>query len=194
MNVWLEKNIQIAGCLLSVWDFNDLCSFLLATPLTPNNPGTMGGLFLDGEESPALEDISKWTVEDVCSFVSSLSGCTEYTQVNPCSPGLAWQEQPQSLSGLFLVDFYLMDCQPRCGVRNEGAQQVRMGIGAGLGLSLSPGRTGFVKTTWKSSLAVEQTGEGDRDGMFVMGMGHREPSKDRDLGCAWVLIVLRGVW
>uniref|UniRef100_A0A8C3UDK5 Sterile alpha motif domain containing 11 n=1 Tax=Catharus ustulatus TaxID=91951 RepID=A0A8C3UDK5_CATUS len=50
--------------------------------------GTMGGLFLDGEESPALEDISKWTVEDVCSFVSSLSGCTEYTQVNPCSPGL----------------------------------------------------------------------------------------------------------
>ncbi|XP_074969897.1 sterile alpha motif domain-containing protein 11 isoform X2 [Phalacrocorax aristotelis] len=43
--------------------------------------GTMGGLFLDGEESPALEDISKWTVEDVCSFVSNLSGCTEYTQV-----------------------------------------------------------------------------------------------------------------
>ncbi|XP_075577698.1 sterile alpha motif domain-containing protein 11 [Pelecanus crispus] len=43
--------------------------------------GTMGGLFLDSEESPALEDISKWTVEDVCSFVSNLSGCTEYTQV-----------------------------------------------------------------------------------------------------------------
>ncbi|XP_065506112.1 sterile alpha motif domain-containing protein 11 isoform X2 [Caloenas nicobarica] len=43
--------------------------------------GTMGGLFLDGEESPALEDISKWTVEDVCSFVSNLAGCTEYTQV-----------------------------------------------------------------------------------------------------------------
>ncbi|NXP84569.1 SAM11 protein, partial [Passerina amoena] len=46
-----------------------------------HNAGTMGGLFLDGEESPALEDISKWTVEDVCSFVSNLSGCTEYTQV-----------------------------------------------------------------------------------------------------------------
>uniref|UniRef100_A0A8D0LCF2 Sterile alpha motif domain containing 11 n=1 Tax=Sphenodon punctatus TaxID=8508 RepID=A0A8D0LCF2_SPHPU len=43
--------------------------------------GAMGGLFLDGEESPALEDVSKWTVEDVCSFVGSLSGCTEYTQV-----------------------------------------------------------------------------------------------------------------
>ncbi|KAM6434713.1 sterile alpha motif domain-containing protein 11 isoform 3-T3 [Liasis olivaceus] len=44
--------------------------------------GTMGGLFLDGEESPAaLQDVSKWTVEDVCSFVSCLSGCAEYTQV-----------------------------------------------------------------------------------------------------------------
>ncbi|CAM4576192.1 sterile alpha motif domain-containing protein 11 isoform X5 [Lepidochelys kempii] len=43
--------------------------------------GAMGGLFLDGEESPALEDISKWTVEDVCNFVGSLSGCAEYTQV-----------------------------------------------------------------------------------------------------------------
>lgn len=79
MNVWLEKNIPIAGKLLSVWDFNDLCLFLL---LSPPAAGTMGGLFLDGEESPALEDISKWTVEDVCSFVSSLAGCTEYTQVN----------------------------------------------------------------------------------------------------------------
>ncbi|KAJ7306385.1 hypothetical protein JRQ81_009731 [Phrynocephalus forsythii] len=43
--------------------------------------GTMGGLFLDGEESPALEDVSKWTVEDVCTFVRGLSGCAEYTQV-----------------------------------------------------------------------------------------------------------------
>ncbi|XP_075047724.1 sterile alpha motif domain-containing protein 11 isoform X4 [Mixophyes fleayi] len=43
--------------------------------------GAMGGLFLDGEESVVLEDLSKWTVDDVCSFVGSLSGCTEYTQV-----------------------------------------------------------------------------------------------------------------
>ncbi|KAM9299108.1 sterile alpha motif domain-containing protein 11 [Gastrophryne carolinensis] len=43
--------------------------------------GAMGGLFLDGEESVVLEDLSKWTVEDVCSFVGSLSGCAEYTQV-----------------------------------------------------------------------------------------------------------------
>ncbi|XP_039611477.1 sterile alpha motif domain-containing protein 11 isoform X2 [Polypterus senegalus] len=43
--------------------------------------GTMGGLFLDGEEGSAVEDISKWTVDDVCNFVSNLSGCAEYTQV-----------------------------------------------------------------------------------------------------------------
>ncbi|MGH0121156.1 UNVERIFIED_CONTAM: hypothetical protein FKN15_046401 [Acipenser sinensis] len=43
--------------------------------------GAMGGLFLDGEESAAVEDISKWTVDDVCNFVSGLSGCAEYTQV-----------------------------------------------------------------------------------------------------------------
>ncbi|KAM8927571.1 sterile alpha motif domain-containing protein 11 isoform 2-T2 [Pelodytes ibericus] len=43
--------------------------------------GAMGGLFLDGEESVVLEDLSKWTVEDVCGFVGSLSGCAEYTQV-----------------------------------------------------------------------------------------------------------------
>ncbi|XP_063292984.1 sterile alpha motif domain-containing protein 11 isoform X2 [Pelobates fuscus] len=43
--------------------------------------GAMGGLFMDGEENVVLEDLSKWTVEDVCSFVGSLSGCAEYTQV-----------------------------------------------------------------------------------------------------------------
>lgn len=74
---------------------------LLPTPVTPNNPGTMGGLFLDGEESPALEDISKWTVEDVCSFVSNLAGCTEYTQVNPSGPRVPWQEHPAPLGAPF---------------------------------------------------------------------------------------------
>ncbi|XP_023686325.2 sterile alpha motif domain-containing protein 11 isoform X1 [Paramormyrops kingsleyae] len=42
------------------------------------HPGTMGGMFLDSEE---VEDISKWSVEEVCSFVGSLGGCSEYTQV-----------------------------------------------------------------------------------------------------------------
>ncbi|MFT7798312.1 sterile alpha motif domain-containing protein 11 isoform X2 [Arapaima gigas] len=43
--------------------------------------GPMGGMFLDGEEAGPVEDISKWTVEEVCSFVGGLGGCSEYTQV-----------------------------------------------------------------------------------------------------------------
>ncbi|XP_034526886.1 sterile alpha motif domain-containing protein 11 isoform X4 [Ailuropoda melanoleuca] len=42
---------------------------------------TMGGLFMDGEEATAPEDLSKWTVDDVCSFVGGLSGCGEYAPV-----------------------------------------------------------------------------------------------------------------
>ncbi|OWK08617.1 hypothetical protein Celaphus_00011085 [Cervus elaphus hippelaphus] len=43
--------------------------------------GTMGGLFVDGEEATTPEDVSKWTVDDVCSFVGGLSGCGEYAPV-----------------------------------------------------------------------------------------------------------------
>ncbi|XP_041859129.1 sterile alpha motif domain-containing protein 11 isoform X2 [Melanotaenia boesemani] len=46
--------------------------------------GSLGGLFMDGEDSATanpVEDISKWSVEDVCGFISSLAGCAEYTQV-----------------------------------------------------------------------------------------------------------------
>nr|XP_020474057.1 sterile alpha motif domain-containing protein 11 isoform X2 [Monopterus albus] len=46
--------------------------------------GSMGGLFMDGEDSATanpVEDVSKWSVEDVCGFISSLAGCAEYTQV-----------------------------------------------------------------------------------------------------------------
>ncbi|ROI15766.1 Sterile alpha motif domain-containing protein 11 [Anabarilius grahami] len=43
--------------------------------------GAMGGLFVDGEEAGAAEDISKWSVEEVCSFINSLAGCGEYTQL-----------------------------------------------------------------------------------------------------------------
>ncbi|XP_053776126.1 sterile alpha motif domain-containing protein 11 isoform X4 [Desmodus rotundus] len=43
--------------------------------------GAMGGLFTDGEETMAPEDVSKWTVDDVCSFVGGLSGCREYAPV-----------------------------------------------------------------------------------------------------------------
>ncbi|KAM5248765.1 sterile alpha motif domain-containing protein 11 [Ctenodactylus gundi] len=44
------------------------------------HPGTIG-LFSEGEETTAPEDISRWTVEDVCSFVGGLSGCAEYARV-----------------------------------------------------------------------------------------------------------------
>uniref|UniRef100_A0A2I3T7Y1 Sterile alpha motif domain containing 11 n=1 Tax=Pan troglodytes TaxID=9598 RepID=A0A2I3T7Y1_PANTR len=43
--------------------------------------GAVGGLSVDGEEAPAPEDVTKWTVDDVCSFVGGLSGCGEYTRV-----------------------------------------------------------------------------------------------------------------
>lgn len=46
--------------------------------------GMMGGLLTDAEDSATTnpaEDISKWSVEDVCGFISSLAGCAEYTQV-----------------------------------------------------------------------------------------------------------------
>ncbi|XP_030109375.1 sterile alpha motif domain-containing protein 11 isoform X5 [Mus musculus] len=42
--------------------------------------GTMGGLFTD-EETTTLEDVNKWTVDDVCNFVGGLSGCGEYARV-----------------------------------------------------------------------------------------------------------------
>ncbi|KAM6217862.1 sterile alpha motif domain-containing protein 11 [Rhynchocyon petersi] len=43
--------------------------------------GTAGELFTDKEEATAPEDVSKWTVDDVCSFVGGLSGCGEYAPV-----------------------------------------------------------------------------------------------------------------
>ncbi|XP_057605365.1 sterile alpha motif domain-containing protein 11 [Hippopotamus amphibius kiboko] len=43
--------------------------------------GATGGLFMDGEEATAPEDVSKWTVDEVCSFVGGLSGCGEYAPV-----------------------------------------------------------------------------------------------------------------
>uniref|UniRef100_A0A674ABR6 Sterile alpha motif domain containing 11 n=1 Tax=Salmo trutta TaxID=8032 RepID=A0A674ABR6_SALTR len=45
--------------------------------------GGMGGMFMDGEDSaaPPVEDIRKWSVEEVCGFVGGLAGCAEYNQV-----------------------------------------------------------------------------------------------------------------
>ncbi|XP_071473314.1 sterile alpha motif domain-containing protein 11 isoform X4 [Marmota flaviventris] len=46
-----------------------------------STPGTVGGLFTDGEAATSPEDVSKWTVDDVCSFIGGLSGCREYAPV-----------------------------------------------------------------------------------------------------------------
>ncbi|XP_005992804.1 sterile alpha motif domain-containing protein 7 isoform X1 [Latimeria chalumnae] len=42
-------------------------------------PGTNGG-FLNGEDISTVEDIRKWTVDDVCNFINGLPGCSEYSQ------------------------------------------------------------------------------------------------------------------
>ncbi|XP_036019984.1 sterile alpha motif domain-containing protein 11 isoform X6 [Mus musculus] len=52
--------------------------------------GTMGGLFTD-EETTTLEDVNKWTVDDVCNFVGGLSGCGDSTTLlygPTLSPGI----------------------------------------------------------------------------------------------------------
>ncbi|XP_042557963.1 sterile alpha motif domain-containing protein 11 isoform X1 [Dipodomys spectabilis] len=46
----------------------------------PYYTGAAGGLFTEGEAA-APEDLSKWSVEDVCSFVGGLPGCGEYARV-----------------------------------------------------------------------------------------------------------------
>lgn len=64
--------------------------------------GSMGGLFTDGEESATAnpaEDISKWSVEDVCGFISSLAGCAEYTQVRTETESREREEVTQAEGG-----------------------------------------------------------------------------------------------
>ncbi|XP_061075808.1 sterile alpha motif domain-containing protein 11 isoform X1 [Conger conger] len=57
-------------------------TFPFGFPYSPYfHSGAMGGLLLDGEEAPPMEDISKWTVEEVCGFINGLAGCSEYAQV-----------------------------------------------------------------------------------------------------------------
>ncbi|XP_040287003.1 sterile alpha motif domain-containing protein 7 [Bufo bufo] len=48
------------------------------------NPSLLAGghgLFLNREEMPTLQDIRKWSSQDVYNFVSSLPGCSAYAQV-----------------------------------------------------------------------------------------------------------------
>ncbi|XP_052541861.1 sterile alpha motif domain-containing protein 7 [Tympanuchus pallidicinctus] len=59
-----------------------------SNPLLP--PGLSGlqitlkaahGLILNGEDISTIEDIRKWTVDDVYSFIISLPGCSDYAQI-----------------------------------------------------------------------------------------------------------------
>ncbi len=38
-------------------------------------------MFLNGEEMTSLEDIRKWSVDDVYNFISEIPSCAEYAQV-----------------------------------------------------------------------------------------------------------------
>lgn len=55
---------------------------------------------MDGEDSATAnpgEDISKWSVEDVCGFISSLAGCAEYTQVRTDTGGGGEREREEGM-------------------------------------------------------------------------------------------------
>lgn len=52
-----------------------------ASPISSNNSICIAKR--DQSESPRLhEDISNWSVDDVCNFVSNIDICTEYVQVS----------------------------------------------------------------------------------------------------------------
>ncbi|NXU50618.1 SAMD7 protein, partial [Turnix velox] len=50
-------------------------------PSNPLLPSGAHGLILNGEDISSIEDIRKWTVEDVYNFISSLPGCSAYAQL-----------------------------------------------------------------------------------------------------------------
>ncbi|NXQ35082.1 SAMD7 protein, partial [Alaudala cheleensis] len=50
----------------------------------PNNPllpSGAHGLILNGEDISSMEDIRKWTVDDVHNFIVNLPGCSDYAQI-----------------------------------------------------------------------------------------------------------------
>lgn len=85
----------------------------------------MGGLFSDGEEATAPEDISKWTVDDVCSFVEGLSGCGEYTQVRGHLPKMVLSCSPVPLLTLLL----LKGCGGHCACSRPNLQRCALRTG-----------------------------------------------------------------
>ncbi|KAL8187997.1 UNVERIFIED_CONTAM: hypothetical protein K2H54_059285 [Gekko kuhli] len=52
-----------------------------SVPTNPLLPSSASSLILNGEDVPSIEDIRKWAIEDVYSFIISLPGCSDYAQV-----------------------------------------------------------------------------------------------------------------
>ncbi|XP_062439180.1 sterile alpha motif domain-containing protein 7 [Rhea pennata] len=50
-------------------------------PSNPLLPSGAHGLILNGEDISSIEDIRKWTVDDVYNFITSLPGCSDYAQI-----------------------------------------------------------------------------------------------------------------
>ncbi|XP_056599884.1 sterile alpha motif domain-containing protein 7 [Triplophysa dalaica] len=52
-------------------------------PMQPNGLLPLGtpNLFVNGEEMSSLEDVRKWTTEDVYNFIREIPSCSEYAQI-----------------------------------------------------------------------------------------------------------------
>ncbi|KAK2538492.1 Samd7 [Columba guinea] len=50
-------------------------------PSNPLVPSGAHGLVLNGEDISSIEDIRKWTIDDVYNFIISLPGCSDYAQI-----------------------------------------------------------------------------------------------------------------
>ncbi|NXK37778.1 SAMD7 protein, partial [Piprites chloris] len=53
----------------------------IPVPNNPLLPSGAHGLILNGEDISSIEDIRKWTVDDVHNFIVSLPGCSDYAQI-----------------------------------------------------------------------------------------------------------------
>ncbi|XP_050164135.1 sterile alpha motif domain-containing protein 7 [Myiozetetes cayanensis] len=53
----------------------------IPVPNNPLLPSGAHGLILNGEDISSVEDIRKWTVDDVHNFIVSLPGCSDYAQI-----------------------------------------------------------------------------------------------------------------
>ena len=70
-NITVHKQLHsIRTCVLII-----IIYFLFFWSVPPN-------LFLNGDDVSSLEDIRKWTMEDVYTFIHNIPSCSEYAQVS----------------------------------------------------------------------------------------------------------------